>query len=333
MVAATPYEALVQSAASLTATDLIADIDGCDLTAVSTFLKGNVDTLELARHALGTKCVVPLRYEESFYSEHVGNFTHLRNLARAFQAEARWAARHRDFGTVAKVGLDILELANSIRRGGLVTDFLVAIAISGIALETLRKNRSRFDGATRYTVIRELQRLETEREPLAEIIARDVRWENAVGHDDEPANFMSRELSDPEECGLSEDEQKEILQLLQQVAELPKSDLQKMHFDQDCRIIALMRMLIIDLALRDQHQSSGYFVEQLSSLAPELVCGIPVDPFTDEPFIYRCADDNSFHLYSTGPKKRDGGGQIGPWPSVVAGCADLFLDAGDYWSS
>lgn len=55
-----------------------------------------------------------------------------------------------------------------------------------------------------------------------------------------------------------------------------------------------------------------------------------LDPFTDLPFIYRLIG-STFHLYSTGPKMVDGGGKTGPWPLVAAGCADLYLDADDYW--
>jgi len=331
MATATPYEELVESAASLTDTDLIADVDGRDIAGASAFLRQNHVALESARRVLGPHCAVPLRYDESFYSEHCDHFSHLRNLARALRADARLAAHNHEYQATARIGLEILELANAVRRGGLVTDLLVGIAISGIAIEILRKNRTNFDQATRHSLIHELQRLDDEREQFATVLVRDCDWEVALGYDDKPCDFTSQELSNPKDCGLSEEQQRALFQLMQQIVDLPKADQQKMYLDIDRRSLASMRMLIIDLALRDRCESSGFFAEHLSALVPELLPRVPVDPFTDTSFIYRSVGGTSFHLYSTGPKMSDGGGKIGPWPLVAAGCADLYLDADDYW--
>ena len=202
MATATPYESLVESAAALTHTELISDIDTADVSGASTFLQGNRVALESARRTLGPQCVVPLRYEESFYSEHCAHFCHLRNLALAFRAEAYLAARNGDYRATTKIGLDILELANAVRRGGLVTDLLVGIAISDIAIGILRTNRTKLDRDARRLLIHGLQRLEAEHEPFTEIVARDRDWEFAVDWQNEPCNFTAQGLSDPEEYGL-----------------------------------------------------------------------------------------------------------------------------------
>jgi hypothetical protein len=246
-----PYEKLLESASRLTDMDALAEIDEADAAAISGLLHRNQLALESARRVLGPECVVPIRYEKAFFSEHCDHFSHLRNLARAFHAEAWLAAANNDFRAAARIGIDTLELANAVRRGGLVTDHLVGIAISGIAMDDLRKIRTKLDTGTRRLVIDELQRLEAEREPFADIVARDRDWEVAVGYEDKPCDFMSQGLSDPEECGLSEEEQKELLQFLQQVADLPERDRREMERDQDFHILALMRMLAVDLALRD----------------------------------------------------------------------------------
>ena len=273
---------------------------------------------------------MPVRYEESLFSEHCEDFTHLRNLARAFRAEAWLATSKNDFQAAARICIDTLELANAARRGGLVTDLLVGVAISRIAMDALRKIRTQLPSGMRCFVMNELQRLEAEREPFADIVARDRDWETAVEYEDTPCDFMSHELDDPQECGLSEEEQREILQLLQQMADRPESDRRNMQLDEDNHILALMRLLAIDLALRDVNDTTGAIPDELSSLAPHPFPRLPVDPYTEESFIYRRVDDGSYCLYSTGPKLADGGGQFGPWPSVAAGCADLCLDADDY---
>jgi hypothetical protein len=331
MMTTTPYEALVESAARLTGVDALDGIDQTHVSAASGLLQQNQTALASARRALGPECVVPLRYEEAFFPEHCDHVSHLRNLARAFRAEAWLAVSRNDFHAAARIGIDTLELANAARRGGLVTDLLVGNAISGIAMHVLRKIRIKLESGTRRLVIDELHRLEAEREPFAVVVARDRDWDLAVGYEDKPCDFIPRELIDPEECGLSEEEQKEILQLLQQIAELPEPDQRKMQREQDYHILALMRMLAVDLALRDWRDKLGAFPSDLSSLTPQPLAELPLDPYTENSLIYRRTGNASFELYSTGPKLTDGGGHFGPWPNVAAGCADLCLDADDYW--
>ena len=53
----------------------------------------------------------------------------------------------------------------------------------------------------------ELHRLAGERESFDDVVARDRDWEIAVDYEDKHCDFMSLELDDPEECGLSEEEQ------------------------------------------------------------------------------------------------------------------------------
>jgi hypothetical protein len=331
MMTATPYESLVAAAAQLTDTDVLGDIDENNVSVASASLARNCCALEAARRALGPQCTVSLRFEEAFFADHCDDLSHLRNLARAFRAEALRAAGDNDYRTAAEIGIDILELANAARRGGLVTDLLVSAAISAIGIEGLRRIRTKFDHGTRRLLIEQLRRLEAEREPFTEIVARDHKWEMAVGYKDEPCDFMSMDLADADECGLSEDDQRDLLQLLQHIGDLPETDRRRMECDQDRHILALMRMLVVDLALREWHASSGSFPDDLASLTAQMLPKLPLDPFTETSFIYRRVGDTSFHLYSTGPKSCDGGGQFGDWTSVAAGSADLCLDAGDYW--
>jgi hypothetical protein len=331
MVTVTPYEALVQSASQLTDPDAFGDFDDGNVSAASGLLERNRAALESARYALSQRCAVPVRYEESFFSDHGDDVSHLRNLARAFRAEALLAASTGDYGAAALIGIDMLELGNATRRGGLLIDLLIGIAISGMALNTLRKIRTNLDHATRRTLMDDLQRIEEERESFADIVARDREWELAVGYEDEPCDFTLQDMGAPEECGLSECEQKELLDVLQHMADLPESDQRKMQLDQDHHILALLRMLVADLALRSWCETSDAFPHDLTLLAPGFLPTLPLDPYTNESFIYRPVGDTSFLLYSTGPKAFDGGGEFGPWPSIAAGCADLCLDADDYW--
>lgn len=306
MAASTSYQTLVEAAASLANMEQIAELGDTSVAAAAAFSRQNHDTLESARRCLGPGCAVTLRFEESFYNEHTGHVSHLRNLALAFRAEAYLAAQGGDYQAAAKSGLDILELANAVRRGGLVTDLLISFAISGIGLETIRAHRKKFDSATRRLLMDRLARLEAECEPIATITARDRDWEAAVGWTDQGCDFASLGLNFPAEDGLSEEEQRQLLQLLQTVADLPQADKESMYLDQDHQVLALMRLLTIDFALLERHLAAGRYPEQLSELVPNFFPRLPLDPFSGESFIYQRVGDAAFYLCSAGSKMDDG---------------------------
>jgi hypothetical protein len=329
----TPYEALVESASRLVAADSLIEFDEHNISAAASLVEQNRPVFESARHFLSQQCRVPLRYEKEFFADHSEDCSQLRKLARALRAEALFAASRGDYSAAALTGVDILELANAIRRGGLVVDSLISIAISGIALERLRKLRGNLDEATRVTLRDSLQRLEREREPFAAICTRDQDWERAVGWEDAPGDSTELELRDPEECGLSEDQQRAVFSLIQELAERPEPERREMQENQDRHVLALMRMLRVDLALRSWRAQTHSYPSSLALLVPEHLLEVPDDPFTDNSFIYRPVEGGTFLLYSTGPKNTDLGGAFGPWPSVAAGAADLCLDENDYWDS
>jgi hypothetical protein len=330
---ATPYEALVESASRLISADTLADFEEHNISDAASLAEQNRHVLDSARHLLTQQCCVPVRYERSFFPDHADDFSHLRNLARAFRVEALFAASHGEFGTAALAGVDILELANAVRRGGLVVDLLVSIAISGVAMDLLRKLRGNLDEATRLTLRDALRSLQHEQEPFSDIYARDQAWERAVGAENEPCDFTAHELMDPQECGLSEDEQRVVIAIMQQMAELPDSEQREMQYNQDRHSLALMRMLSVDLALRSWHAQTHSYPSSLGLLVPQHLPEVPEDPFTGNAFVYRPVDSRTFLLYSTGPTMADHGGVFGPWYGVAAGLADLCLDENDYYDS
>lgn len=329
-MAAEPYELLVQAALQLVATGALDSLDEGDDSLASRFVQFNHAALESARDALSQHCRVPLRYDDSFFAEHCEGYRHLRNLARAFRSEAEVAASCDEYDRAARAGIDVLELANAVRRGGLMTDLLVGIAVAGIGLNTLRRMRACFDRPTRYTLIESLLRLDSECEPFADIVARDEQWERAVGVEDEAVESAIHEMIDLSECDLSHEEQQEVLQQLKELENLPRSDQRTIHLSQDQSNAALLRMLAVDLTLQFWREMNGSYPEGLAALVPEFLPTLPLDPFTEEPFNYHRDANASFVLYSTGPKGFDGEGEFGPWFDVVAGKADLCLDVYDF---
>jgi hypothetical protein len=181
----------------------------------------------------------------------------------------------------------------------------------------------------RLALIRQLTRKEHDQEPVAEIMARDHHWESAVGYQEEKVDLTRQPLLDPAECGLTEDQQRELLKLMQSFSTMPGDARKSVYTNQDRHIVALLRMLVIDLALRSWRGKKGAYPDGLGMLAATFVEGVPDDPFTQKPFCYRRLSDD-FVLYSPGPTYIDHGGSFGPWPMVQAGAADLCLDSCDY---
>jgi hypothetical protein len=328
MVAATPYDALIGAAKSLVGTQMLAACDTPPASAVRAYLSANSAHLATARGALAAGCRVPLRYDASFFPEHSEALSPLRNLAQSFALELQQAAADGDHSAAARIGVDLLDLANAIRRGGLVIDLLVSIAVASIAINLLRGVRGHLDASDRLALIRQLTRTEHDQEPVQEIIARDRHWESAVGYQEEKVELTQQPLLDPAECGLTEDQQRELWQHMQSFSTMPDDARRSVYTNRDRGTVALLRMLAVDLALRSWRAEQGAYPDGLGPLAPMFVEGVPDDPFTQKPFCYRRLADG-FVLYSPGPTGIDHGGSFGPWPMVQAGAADLCLDSGD----
>lgn len=325
MAATSAYELLISAAAGLKGAEDV-DFENPSAEQTRAYLSANAEGLGRACEALGRECRVPLKYERGFFESHCDDIRHLRSLARIFYLESRHARSENDFARATRAGVDLLELAGAARRGGVIVDFLCSSAIAGMALEELRLMRHQLNAARRAPLIKELSRIEDSQEPLSEIVARDRRWEAEVECEKDSAEL---ELPDPEECGLSEEHQRELLEEMRELAALPKNEMHRMWAGFDHRNTALMRMLRVDLVLRSHRAIKGFFPTNLDALAPTFLDAVPADPFTDAPFLYRATEDD-FTLYSPGPTQIDHGGRFGSWLSVQAGLADLCLDSADY---
>lgn len=325
------FETLVQVAQRLTDIESLGHLEPNDLAAAPAFLERNRSVIEAARSALGPKCSVPLRYDADFLTEQHQRVEPLRRLACAFRAEGLLAVAQAQHSAAIQAGIALLELSNAIRRGGLIIDLLISIGIADLGLELLANVRAHLDGVARRMLIQELQRLEAEREPFDDIAERDLAWELAVWGGKEPSAPASElPILDPEDCGLSEEDQRKLLRLIEEMANLPRQDRLQLEFNLDASTNALMRMLVLDLALRSWYEAQQPFPENLSALAPEFLSTIPLDPYTNRSFLYRRLSTSKFLLYSTGPKRFDGGGRFAAWPSVSAGLADLCIDVASY---
>ena len=84
--------------------------------------------LTSARRLLTPDCRISIRLEESFFSDHLDDYLHIRNLAKALSVQLRHFEAKGQIAESIAAGLDMLKLANISRRG-LIMDLLTGIAI------------------------------------------------------------------------------------------------------------------------------------------------------------------------------------------------------------
>ncbi len=93
------------------------------------------------------------------------------------------------------------------------------------------------------------------------------------------------------------------------------------------RIVAHLRLLATELALRCYQSEEGHAPMALAQLAPKYVQLVPLDPFSGRPMIYRLQGTN-WLLYSVGEDGVDDGGKpVGRSAVSAAPKGDLFYDS------
>lgn len=329
-MSATPYQRLVTLAQSIHVPDYLQYLDKqTDLSELSRVVGENRDILNDARQCLTPECCVPLTFEQDFFKKHGPELSLLRELACAFRLEAELAQLDRQLDQVVNAGHDLLRLGNALRRGGLIVDMLAASSISLTGVDQLRKVRAEIDQEGRTELIAILPQLEQEIESIDVIIARDKQWDEATGQEDEAVDFEQLEETLDDNPEMTEEARTWITQQMETIASWSEPERHGFHRNQDRRLIAHLRMLTIDLALRTFYRATDRYPGDLDQLAPSLVPAVPLDPFTDQPFLYDPAE-TTFQLTSPGPSGIDTG-VLGPWPMILEGEASLSLDENDFW--
>jgi len=330
MAAMAGYEALIAAGESLTDARILDAQTELSDEDLARFLTANKEVLDQTRRILQQPCSVPLEYDAGWLEKQGDNGTPLRNLARSLALELKAAERLGDLPRAAGIGLDILQLANASRRGGLIIDALVAMAIEGIAIDGTRRIHRRLLAPDAVRLAQGLLRVDVEREPFDEIVKRDQKWEQAVGYRDEKPDFMHMKWPGSEE--LDAETEQTLRQMLQSFADLPADELRTFQKQLDDRNLALLRLLALESALQGFHAGNGLYPSEFSVLAPSYLTAIPRDPFTAAEFRYRTTA-TAYAVYSPGPTGQDSGGRFGPWFRVLAGEADLGVDLDDYEQS
>jgi hypothetical protein len=103
------------------------------------------------------------------------------------------------------------------------------------------------------------------------------------------------------------------------LAEWSGEDSTKWQANEEYRRVAMLRMLIIKLAILAHQLDHDRLPQSLSELVPEYLRAVPEDPFSNAPFRFQPDNENNgYKLYSFGPDRDDDNGS-----SVISSDGDL----------
>lgn len=325
---ATIYSELLDIAAQVAAVEAFEVIDNHCIDEAVARLEQIKPALNALERLPLRQCVVPVLFQQDFFDCRMKDLQQLRKLSWALQFAADVSAYRGDYKETARYGMVLLDLASAIRRGGLVVDYLIAVAFAGCAVERLRVVRQHFPHDVCRELISSIAGYEIDREPFEEIAARDARWEAESGYEANKAEMSEDDWLDSA-SEIPIDDQRIVIQAVKEFADQPRQDLQATYASADLRALAMVRLLAVDLAIRCWKSDNGRYPETLAALSPKMMIDVPCDPFTGNDFVYRC-DHGSYTLYSTGPDAQDSGGRFASWCKLYSGGYDLSLDCGDY---
>ena len=213
----------------------------------------------------------------------------LRSIGRAIDARRQALDGKGEHDQAVECSLFILKICQMQARGGLAVDTLVSHAVEGVGTYTLIANRKRISAATMRKAVRFLIEMDSQREPTSAVFKRDfayfsrtMRWRGALER--QVACHIFGPSPHPDDLA-------------------SQQHLDSMQFSRQ----AACRLLYTDLAIRLFQKKNGRLPQSLEELVPEYLDVVPLDPYTDNPLIYRVTGDD-YALYSVGTDRTDNGG-------------------------
>jgi hypothetical protein len=208
----------------------------------------------------------------------------VRNLARTIDSDAAAALARGDKERACTLALTNVRLGLMLQRGSTVVEYLIGIAVHGVANQRLIEIRGDLSPDQARRIIAVWQSTIREAEPIESVIARDrVMSERAYGWAARLSNIIDW-------AG-------------------PPSVYLPFH-EAVRRRDTTARLLKTDAAIRlYQHEHDGMLPARLGSLVPAYLAEIPIDPYSQASLIYR-PTSNGFILYSAGHDQTDNGGKL-----------------------
>ena len=210
--------------------------------------------VEKIHQALALDSRVPLRAEPDWMTRHVMELVDLRGLSMIFALRAEGFRQMGDARSALACDLDVLRLANTLERGGLIIDGVNAMAMQETAREDLRADLPHLDAASCQQAARALEELEVRKDTPGLIVEREDLW--AAKSDG----------------------------LLEKIGRVIIRDLvatQQQSFARNYLHASLNdRELLLRLAVRASELETGTPVTNAATLVPKYLKAVPLDPWS-----------------------------------------------------
>ena len=259
------------------------------------FIESNRQSLDLVRVGLSRQSGVRLesRRDSSNRLEQLPSFL---PLAWTVGAEGKLAEQEGRTADAINAYLSVIRLGHECARGGAVTDRFHSVSGDHFGLTNLRRMKDRLTAGECRDVVKALQVIDANREPLADIWPRDEAY---------------MKMMKIFETGVRE-------RLWYSWFTLTGK---KQRLRQDCERIftrsdAYLRLFLSGMAVRCFYLEHGTYPANLADLMPNYLDAMPLDPFGGKPLHYR-RTSQGFLLYSVGPDGIDDDGKPMPWPPAA----------------
>jgi hypothetical protein len=214
----------------------------------------------------------------------IGPAQYARTLARTIDAECAAAHQRGETERAGTLALTNVRLGLMLQRGGTVVESLIGNAVQGIANERLAAMRGDLSSDQARRVIDQWNKALLEQEDIDSIFYRDqALMEYAYGWAGRLGSILHRSG----------------------IPERYSSDLRETRL----RLEATVRLLQTELAIHLYREDHGELPERLDRLVPDYLPGLPLDPYTRQPLVYRKTGD-AWVIYSVGHDGVDDGGNF-----------------------
>jgi hypothetical protein len=144
------------------------------------FVSANREALARGRLGLAKECRVPTEYSSTWLQRHLNQIMATRKLGHAFCVEGELAMLEKRPGDAASNYLTVIKMGARLGHGGLMIDGLIATACEEEGAIFLEPEVGTLDIEQSRKLIAELEKVESEQEPSAQIIKHEKKWVRAV---------------------------------------------------------------------------------------------------------------------------------------------------------
>ena len=273
------YDDFIQAAQAVI---LNADYRSKDAAQLRESVEKNANALALVRSGLTKQCRVPVVYNEAYVTNLLNELAACKQLAFAFTAEGRLAEQTKRTNDALRIYLDLVKFGKECGRGGVLISKLVSLNCEALGTQELRRLSAGLSASDTQNLLEALTRIQSNEESLESWL--------------EPEKVWSRTAYKNWRYALARWTMRRTMRAAEQKA-TDKYYLQQTE----------LRLLRADLALRLYRLEKGAYPNRLEDLVPRYLDSVPIDPFSNQPLVYR-PKTGSYLLYSVGPDRTDDAG-------------------------